>query len=116
MPRATAAACAMVDNGFTMDNPMLTNQKSLIGWCLAALILFGQALAVAHEAEHDLIETDEHCVQCLMQSAFENKCAAPVHSFAYLSFSHKLLAPNQVSYYARYLRLNTARSPPLSPV
>ena len=93
---------------------MLMNRKPLMGRFLAALILFGQSIAIAHESGHDLRSTDEYCVQCLAQSVFENKCVAPVHPLAFLSVVREVWTQDQVRYHARYLHSNTARSPPIS--
>ena len=104
----------MVDRGFTIYSGMLTNQKSLSGWCLSALLLFGQASALAHQFGEDSLECHDDCVQCLTQSVFDGKAVAASHT-------HTLIladAAPQVAVESRYQSHHTlasrARSPPIS--
>ena len=93
---------------------MFMKRKQLTGWLLSVLILFGQSVALAHEADHELKFTDEYCVQCLTQSVFENKAVIPVSVLANLSFTREIWAPVEDRCHVRYSRTNTARSPPIS--
>ena len=93
---------------------MFMKRKQLTSWLLSALILFGQSVALAHEAGHEIKFTDEYCVQCLTQSVFDNKAVTPVNVLTYLSFTREIWATDEDRCHSRYSRTNTARSPPIS--
>ena len=94
---------------------MSVRYKQFTGWFLAALILFGQSVALAHESGHDIKFTDEYCVQCLTQSVFDNKAVVPVIVFTVLSSAGNVRVLDEGSYHSPYSRTNPARAPPVSP-
>ena len=94
---------------------MSVRYKQFTGWFLAALILFGQSVALAHESGHDLKFTDEYCVQCLTQSVVDDKAVVPVSEFTVLSSAGNVRVLDEGRYHSTYSRTNSARAPPVSP-
>lgn len=93
---------------------MLFRYKQYTGWFLAALILFGQSAALAHESGHDLKYTDEYCVQCLTQSVYDNKAVVPLYVFSILSSTGEIWTPGDGRHHSLYSRTHPTRAPPIS--
>ncbi len=89
-------------------------RKSLSAWLFSALLLCGQAAALAHQFEHELLEPHEHCQQCLTQSIFDGNAVAAGDTCTLIPAANA--APQAVAasrYYSHDRSTTHARSPPL---
>lgn len=86
-------------------------------WLLAALFLWGQAAAVAHEFGHDeAAHPEAYCVQCLSQSVFDGKAAFACGVVAATPVADAVAAHAAGSCRAPWLPAPRARSPPKLPI
>lgn len=89
-----------------------------VAWLLAALFLWGQAAAIAHEFEHDAAapHPEAHCVQCLSQSVFDGKAAVARGVVAATPVADTVAAHAAGSCLSPWLPVPRARSPPKLPI
>ncbi len=87
--------------------------KKLSGWLLAALVLLGQATALAHDAEHELHGDDEFCLHCLVQAASDDAAAPAVHAVPTRPDA-AVAAAAGVFLHSHHQRTTRARAPPLT--
>ena len=90
-------------------------RKSLSAWLLSALILFGQASALAHQFGEDILECRDDCAQCLTQSVFDGKAVAAVHTNTTLLADAAPQVAVASGYHSHDRSTTHARSPPISP-
>ena len=63
-------------NNARSNQLMSLRYLKLKSWFLAALILFGQSASFAHQFSHDILASDNSCVNCLAQSVFSGAITA----------------------------------------
>lgn len=88
------------------------------GWLLAALFLWGQAAAVAHEFGHhdEAAHPEAYCAQCLSQSVFDGKAAFARGVVAATPVAEAVAVHAAGSCRAPWLPAPRARSPPTLPI
>ena len=89
--------------------------KPLSAWLLSALILFGQASALAHQFGEDILGCNDDCVQCLTQSVFDGKAVAAVHTDTTLLADAAPQVAVASGYHSHDRSTTHARSPPIPP-
>ena len=88
-----------------------------VAWLLAALFLWGQAAAVAHEFGHDeAAHPEAYCNQCLSQSVFDGKAAFARGVVAATPVAEAVAAHAAGVCRAPWLPAPRARSPPTLPI
>lgn len=87
-------------------------------WLLAALFLWGQAVALAHEFGHhdEAAHPETHCVKCLSQSVFDGKAAIARGVVAAAPVADAVAGHAAGSCRAPWLPVTRARSPPTLPI
>ena len=94
---------------------MYPDHKRLSAWLLSALILFGQASALAHQFGEDILECQDDCVQCLTQSVFDGKAVAAGHTYTLILADAAPQAAVESGYPSHDRSTTHARSPPITP-
>lgn len=89
-----------------------------VAWLLAALFLWGQAAAIAHEFGHhdEAAHPEAYCNQCLSQSVFDGKAAFARGVVAATPVAEAVAAHAAGSCRAPWLPAPRARSPPTLPI
>ena len=94
---------------------MYPKHRRLSAWLLSALILFGQASALAHQFGEDSLECHDDCVQCLTQSVFDGKAVAASHTHTLILADAAPQVAAESRYHSHYTLTSRARSPPILP-
>ena len=93
---------------------MFQNHRRLSAWLLSALILFGQASALAHQFGEDILECHDDCVQCLTQSVFDGKAVVASQTYTLVLADAAPQVAAESRYYSHYTLTSRARSPPIA--